>query len=276
MKNTNMSHPSSNPIGIFDSGIGGLTVAQALVRQLPNENIIYFGDTAHLPYGDKSSAAIQAYAVKITHMLLEQECKLILMACHTASSTAFELVKEYCGSKAHVVNVVDPVVNHLREVYAKKRVGLIGTKATINSNIYKTRIDALNIGIDLKSQATPILASAIEEGFHQNAVIDTILKEYLSRQTLHEIDALILGCTHYPVIKNNISAFYDHKIDMIDPSEIVATAVKARLELDNLLNKNNHNGSKQFYISDYTQSFADNTRLFFDETISLEHYPIWD
>lgn len=271
-----MSHPSSKPIGIFDSGIGGLTVAQALVHQLPNEHIIYFGDTAHLPYGDKSPAAIQAYAVKISHMLLEQECKLILIACHTASSTAFELVKEYCGSKAHVVNVIDPVVNHLRESYAKHCVGLIGTKATINSNIYKKRIDELNMGIDLKSQATPILASAIEEGFHRNTVIDTILEEYLSRKTLHNIDALILGCTHYPVIKKNISAFYKDNIDIIDPSEIVATAVKARLELDNLLNKNKQSGSKRFYISDYTESFAENTRLFFDEAISLEHYPIWD
>jgi len=270
------ANASSKPIGIFDSGIGGLTVAQALVKQLPNENIIYFGDTAHLPYGDKSAAAIQAYAVKITHMLLQQECKLILIACHTASSAAFDLVKEYVGSKAHVVNVIDPVVNHLRESYGKKCVGLIGTKATINSNIYKKRIDELNIGITLKSQATSILASAIEEGFHHQAVIDALLKEYLSRETLNKIDALILGCTHYPVIKKNISNYYHDKIDIIDPSEIVATAVKARLELDDLANKNKSAGTKRFYISDYTQSFADNTRLFFDETISLEHYPIWD
>lgn len=270
------ANASSKPIGIFDSGIGGLTVAQALVKQLPNENIIYFGDTAHLPYGDKSAAAIQAYAVKITHLLLQQECKLILIACHTASSAAFDLVKEYAGSKANVVNMIDPIVNHLRELYANQCVGLIATKATINSNIYKKRIDALNTGIHLKSQATPILASAIEEGFHHNAVIDAILKEYLSRASLKEIDALILGCTHYPVIKKNISKYYHDKIDIIDPSEIVATAVKARLELDDLINKNKTAGTKQFYISDYTQSFADNTKLFFDEAINLEHYPIWD
>src|SRR3989338_7243529 len=112
MKITNMpQHPSSKPIGIFDSGIGGLTVAQALVEQLPNENIIYFGDTAHLPYGDKSTAAIQSYAVKITHMLLQQECKLILIACNSASAAAYELVKEYVGSKAVVMNVIDPVIH---------------------------------------------------------------------------------------------------------------------------------------------------------------------
>lgn len=270
------SNASSNPIGIFDSGIGGLTVAQALVAQLPHERIIYFGDTAHLPYGDKSDAAIQAYSVKIAHMLLQQNCKLILIACHTASSVAYDLVKEYCGNKAHVVNVIDPVVNHLRESYQNKCVGLIGTKATINSNIYKKRMDELNCGIVLKSQATPILASAIEEGFHRDTVIDTIIKDYLSRESLQDIEALVLGCTHYPVVKKNIDAFYAGKIDIIDPSEIVAQAVKARLSLDDLINKNKARGTKQFYISDYTQTFADNTKLFFDEVIQLEHYPIWD
>ncbi len=267
---------SSKPIGIFDSGIGGLTVAHSLVKLLPNENIIYFGDTAHLPYGDKSAAAIQAYAIKITHMLLQQNCKLILIACHTASAVAFDLVKEYCGKQATVMNVIDPVINHCREFYAKKNVGLIGTKATIQSNIYKKRIDELNNGITLKSAATSILASAIEEGFHHKKVIDTILEEYLSRDTLKNIDALILGCTHYPVIKKNICAYYENAIDIIDPSEIVAHAVKARLTLDNSINKNKSVGKKHFYVSDYTQSFEDNTKLFFDEAITLEHYPIWD
>ncbi|MCX7125466.1 MAG: glutamate racemase [Gammaproteobacteria bacterium] len=267
---------SSNPIGIFDSGIGGLTVAKALLEQLPNENIIYFGDTAHLPYGDKSTAAIQAYAVKITHMLLQQNCKLILIACHTASSVAYDLVKEYSGTKAQVINMIDPVVHHLKKSYAKKSMGLIATKATVNSNIYKKRIDELNSGINLKSLATPILASAIEEGFHGTKVIDALLEEYLSRETLRDIDALILACTHYPVIKKNIANFYNNKIDIIDPSEIVALAVKTRLEKDNLINTAKKNGSKHFYISDYTQTFSENTRLFFDEEIQLEHYPIWD
>ena len=126
-----MSH-ASKPIGIFDSGIGGLTVAHALVSQLPKENIIYFGDTAHLPYGDKSTAAIQAYSVKIAHLLLQQECKLILIACNSASSAAYELVKEYVASQAVVINVIDPVVNLLKEKYQGKQIGLIGTRQTVN------------------------------------------------------------------------------------------------------------------------------------------------
>lgn len=266
----------NNPIGIFDSGIGGLTIAKALLEQLPNENIIYFGDTAHLPYGDKSTAAIQAYSIKIAHMLLQQNCKLILIACHTASSAAFDLVKEYSGSKAHVISAIDPIIHHLKKSYAHKNIGLIATKSTVHANIYKKRIDELNIGINLQSQATPILASAIEEGFHGEKVIDALLEEYLSRKTLQNIDALILACTHYPIIKKNIDAYYNHKIDIIDPSEIIATAVKARLEKNNFLNKKQTKGTKHFYISDYTETFSDNAKLFFNEEISLEHYPIWD
>src|SRR3989338_10449726 len=114
------NHSPSQPIGIFDSGIGGLTVAEAIVKQLPNEHLIYFGDTAHMPYGDKSSATIQAYAVKIAHLLLQQECKLILIACNSASAAAYELVKEYVGSKAVVMNVIDPIIHLLKNEYAKK------------------------------------------------------------------------------------------------------------------------------------------------------------
>lgn len=270
------AHTPTQPIGIFDSGIGGLTVAQAVTEALPHENIIYFGDTAHLPYGDKSTAAIQAYSVKIAHMLLQQNCKVILIACHTASSLAYELVKEYVGNQAHVMNVIDPVITCLRESYAKKSIGLIGTKATINSNIYKKRIDELNLEITLKSQATGILASAIEEGFHRKKVIDGILEEYLSQPTLSDIDALVLGCTHYPVVKKNIGAFYKNKIDIIDPSKIIADSVANHLKLTKLDNQETQKGRKEFYISDYTSNFAENTTLFFDEPIHLNHYPLWD
>lgn len=267
---------SSQPIGIFDSGIGGLTVAKALLNLLPHENLIYFGDTAHLPYGDKSASAIQSYAAKITHMLLQQECKLILIACHTASAVAFDIVKEYCENKAHVMNMIDPVIHLLRDSFSKRKIGLIATKATVNSNIYKKRIDELNVGITLQSAATPILASAIEEGFHRSDVIDSILKEYLSRKELADIDSLILACTHYPVIKKNIAAFYHDPIHIIDPSELAANEVKAYLTKAGLINNNKTHGKKQFYVSDYTQSFEDNTRLFFDDEIKLAHYPIWD
>jgi glutamate racemase len=268
------THSSIQPIGIFDSGIGGLTIAHALVKHLPKENIVYFGDTAHLPYGEKSTAAIQAYAVKIAHLLLQQECKLILIACNSASAAAYELVKEYIASKAIVMNVIDPVIGLLKDKYAKKRIGLIGTRQTVNSHIYKRKIDDLNLGVTLSSYATNLLASAIEE-FGNHHVIDALLKVYLAHPDLQNIDALILACTHYPLIKDKILQHYNHAIDIIDSSDIVARAVKDRLAKNNLLNANGLS-KKLFYVSDYTESFAENAKLFFGENITLEHYPLWD
>ncbi len=269
---------ASRPIGIFDSGIGGLTVAHALINTLPKENIIYFGDTAHMPYGDKSSAAIQAYSVKIAHMLLQQECKLILIACNSASAAAYELVKEYIASQAIVMNVIDPVITFLKQHYAHKRIGLIGTRQTINSHIYKKKIDELNLGIELSSYATNLLASAIEE-FGNHHVIDALLKVYLAYPDLETADALVLACTHYPIIKERILTHYHTlnrpPIDIIDSAEIVAAAVKKQLENNQLINMNGKQ-SKHFYVSDYTETFAANAALFFGQDITLEHYPLWD
>lgn len=267
-------HKAIDPIGIFDSGIGGLTLAQAIVQQLPKENIVYFGDTAHLPYGDKSAATIQAYSIKIAQMLLQQRCKLILIACYSASTAAYELIKEYVGTKAIVMNVIDPVVHYLRDNYAHKDLGLIGTRQTVNSNIYKKKIDALDRGIQLATRATNLLASAIEE-FGNNKVTDSLLEEYLSHPSLQNRDALILACTHYPIIKEKIADFFQRKIEIIDPSDIVALAVKNRLSKDDLLNPSG-TGNKHFYVSDYTESFAAGTKIFFKEKITLEHYPLWE
>ncbi|MBA3662464.1 MAG: glutamate racemase [Gammaproteobacteria bacterium] len=270
-----MKSPSlERPIGIFDSGIGGLTVAQAIVKIMPKENIVYFGDTAHMPYGEKSAAAIQAYAVKIAHLLISQDCKLILIACNSASAAAYELVKEYSASQSLVMNVIDPVVRYIKEKYPKKRVGLIGTRQTVNSLIYKKKIDELNLGIQLSASATNLLASAIEE-FGNHDIIDDLLRVYLMHPNLQNIDALVLACTHYPIIKDKISNYYQKPIELIDSSDIVAQAVKLKLEQCNLLNHDG-NSKKSFYVSDYTDTFAANAKLFFDEDISLEHYPLWD
>lgn len=265
---------TTKPIGIFDSGIGGLTVAQAIVKQLPQENIIYFGDTAHMPYGDKSTAAIQAYAVKIAHMLLEQDCKLILIACNSASAAAFDLVKEYIASQAIVMNVIDPVIQFLINHYSNKKIGLIGTRQTVNSHIYKKKIAEAKSDIILFSHATNLLAQAIEE-FGNHNIINTLLEVYLAQPGLQNIDALVLACTHYPIIKERISNQYKQNIDIIDSSEIVALAVKKQLQKFNLMNQAGAS-AKHFYVSDYTESFAQNAKLFFDEDIKLERYPLWD
>lgn len=265
---------TERPIGIFDSGIGGLTVAQAIVKNMPKENIIYFGDTAHLPYGDKSTAAIQAYAIKIAQMLLQQQCKLILIACNSASAAAYDLVREYVATQALVMNVIDPIIQVLKNDYSNKKIGLIGTKQTVNSHIYKKKIDALNAGIMLSSHATNLLASAIEE-FGDHVVLDALLKEYLTHPGLQDVDALVLACTHYPIVKNRILALYNKPISIIDSAEAVAVAVEKKLKENNLLNSNG-TSRKIFYVSDYTESFATNAKLFFNKNIVLEHYPLWD
>ena len=274
-KSNSTQSNSENPIGIFDSGVGGLTVAHAVTQLLPNESIVYFGDVAHLPYGDKSTAAIQAYSIKICELLLQQNCKLILIACYSASSAAYELVKEYVGRKAIVLNMIDPVVNHLREHYVKRRVGLIGTKQTVHSNVFKKKVDELNAQIDLTSLATPLLVPMIEEGYYDNKIIESVIQEYLSCNELSNIEALILGCTHYPLIKPLIHNYYRTGVDVIDTSDIVAKALKGLLEYENLLNRAT-NARRKFYVSDYTESFTKSASFFFKEAVQLEHYPLWD
>lgn len=262
------------PIGIFDSGVGGLTVTKALIELLPNENIIYFGDTAHHPYGDKSAAAIQSYAIKIADMFLKKECKVILIACNTAASVAHDLLKEYVGHKAIVLNVIDPLIHSLKDNFLFKKIGLIGTKQTVNCNVYQKKIDELNLDINLISYPTNLLASAIEE-FGDHDVINHLLKVYLQHPTLQNIEALVLACTHYPIIKQKISTFYEDKITIIDSSEIVAAAVKTTLEKHHLLNPTGGQ-QKHFYISDFIDSFITRSKIFFDEDLKLEHYPLWD
>ncbi len=263
------------PIGIFDSGIGGMTVARALADLLPYENMIYFGDTAHLPYGDKSTAAIQAYCIKICNMLLQQDCKLILIACNSASAAAFDLVREYIGTRAKAMNVIDPVVEYIKEPYANKTIGLIGTRQTVQSNVYKKKIDLLGKGITLKSLATPLLAPMIEEGFFDNSVSISVLGQYLSDPELTDIDALILGCTHYPLLKPEIENYYEGKVRVLDTSEIVANSVKAWLEQHYLINRSG-TGAREFFVSDFTTSFESSTKIFFGSKIRLQHYPLWD
>lgn len=264
----------SNPIGIFDSGIGGLTVAKAIKDKLPQEDLIYFGDTAHLPYGDKSTAAIQAYSVKICNLLLEKKCKSIVIACNSASAAAYELVKEYVASKAKVINVIDPTVDYVSQFFEKSQVGLIGTKQTVNSNIYLEKINKANKGVDLHSLATPLLAPMIEEGFFNDSVSSNIINQYLSNPMFNEIKALILGCTHYPLIRTQVNNFFKGKIDIIDSSSLVADCLKKYLYDNNLLS-NKSLGTDKFYVSDYTPSFEASTKIFFGEEVHIEQYPLW-
>ncbi len=265
----------SNPVGIFDSGMGGLTVANAVKKVLPNEQIVYFGDSAHLPYGDKSAATIQAYSVKICDVLLQQGCKVILIACNSASAAAYDLVKAYVGSKALVLNVIDPVVQYIAERHAGQKVGLIGTKQTVGSEVYDTKLRIKNRGVELNSLATPLLVPMIEEGFHKNEISDQIIKQYLEKPELQNIEALILGCTHYPLIKKQVSVFLGEHLEVIDSSLIVAAALKELLQANQLLSEKAE-ATDKFLVSDFTPSFQTAAELFFQKKITLEKHVLWE
>lgn len=266
----------NRPIGIFDSGIGGLTVAHAIHKLLPNESFIYFGDTAHLPYGEKSPAAIQSYTVKISDFLLKHECKAILIACNSASATAFDLAREYNGSKAKVMNVIDPVVNHVTNLFSESKIGLIGTRATVLSEVYHQKLQKSAPHIQLKSLATPLLVPVIEEGFFNNSISHSVIEEYLSNPMFQDISSIILGCTHYPLIKQEVRNYFEGKVNVIDSSAIVAKELKQNLKLWGQEHENNNNSFKKFYVSDLTGYFDASAKIFFKDEVNLEYYRLWE
>ena len=258
----------NSPIGIFDSGIGGLTVAHALKEQMPNESIIYFGDTKHLPYGEKSEESIINFSTKISKFLLSQNCKAIVIACNSASSVAFDVVKKE-AKNISVFNVIDPVIKEVVKVCADYDIGVIGTKATIKSNVYEHKIIKLCNSSKVSSLATPLLAPMIEEGFINEDISHTVIANYLSNKKLSNIDHLILACTHYPLIHKEIKDYYKGKVTVIDSANIVAKYIAKQLEEDDLLNTSELT-EHHFYVSNYTESFEKSARFFFQEEIQLK------
>ncbi len=271
-----MKHQADNrPIGIFDSGIGGLTVAAAIVRRLPNERIVYFGDTAHLPYGEKSPAALRSYAVRIVDFLKSQGCKAVVIACNTASAVAYQAAKARAGKSVPVINVIDPTVKHVAHRFREGKIGVIATKATVNSRVYAKRIEKANPNIKVTMLATPLLVSMIEEGFFNNNISQAIINSYLDKSNLKDLNGLILGCTHFPLIKREVEKYYQRSADVIDSSEIVASAVDNTLELHHL-KADKKSGVHKFFVSDLTPSFAESTQIFFGERVKLEQKNLWD
>ncbi len=264
----------SRPIGIFDSGIGGLTVASAIARAMPNERIVYFGDTAHLPYGDKSPAAIRSYSAGIFEFLKSKNCKAIVIACNTASAVATSTVRALAGKDIPVINVIDPTARYVANQFQSGKIGAIATKATVNSRVYAKRIEKLNQNLKVTMLATPLLVSMIEEGFFNNNISQAIIDSYLSKSNLKEIDGLILGCTHFPLIKKEVQKFYHSSTEVIDSTEIVAQHTRSILEKNGLLNMS-PGGAHHFYVSDLTSSFAESTKIFFGKKLKLEKKNLW-
>ncbi len=241
-------------IGIFDSGIGGLTVVKAFMDTLPGHDILYFGDTARTPYGTKSGRTVIEYSIQNTEFLIEKGAKIIVMACNTASSVATETLKKRFDLP--IYEVISPAVDLALGQTKNNLIGVIGTRATIESGIYEKKISGLRPEARIHSAACPLLVPLVEEGWIGRPETRMIVKKYLHPLKVRQIDTLILGCTHYPVIKSIISRKIGKKVNIIDSSVALAAQIRQFLadnpQTDDGLGKN---ATASFYVSDITRQF---------------------
>ena len=259
------------PIGVFDSGLGGLTVLSALHRELPSEDLLYFGDTARVPYGSKSRETVIQYSLEIVDFLLERDVKMIVAACNTVSSYALEAMRE--RSPVPVLGVVEPGVNALvgairEEPAESRRAALIATRSTVKSGYYEDVLKSLAPEVNLYSKACPLLVPLIEEGFIGKHLADLAIREYLDEIHREGIGYVILGCTHYPLLKEAIKRLYPEFI-LIDSSVAIAQSVKESLEsLPDGSGKKTQKGTIHLFVSDITDSLSDMENLFFGNPIA--------
>ena len=244
------------PIGVFDSGIGGMTVVREIMRQLPNERVIYFGDTARVPYGSKSKETVTRYSRQIVRFLQTQHVKAIVVACNTASACALdELERE---TDVPFIGVVKPGAKVAARTTRNGRVGVIGTRATIGSGIYTTYIREINPDIQVIGKACPLFTSLVEEGLWQDPVTDEIATRYLSELIDIDIDTLILGCTHYPLIRKAIARIVGDGVALVNPAYETALELRELLGEHNLLNDRKPELGEnryQFFVSDAAEKF---------------------
>ncbi|NVK05555.1 MAG: glutamate racemase [Flavobacteriia bacterium] len=263
----------NKPIGIFDSGVGGLTVAKAIRDVLPNEDVIYFGDTAHLPYGEKSPEAIRNYSMGIADFLVKSGAKAIVIACNSASSVATELLRENFEPQVPVINVIDPVIRAINP--SIHDIGIIGTRATIGSGVYQDKIASIHPNVAIHALATPLLVPVIEEGLEKSEIATKTAEHYLGLPEMQKIDALIPGCTHYPLLTDLFNQILGEETVLMDTPNIVAQHVKEVLTSSNMLNGGVQEGSASFFVSDFTPTFERIARHFFRKEIQLSELDIW-
>ena len=261
-----MSKSKQAPIGIFDSGIGGLTVAKSVAKALPDEDIIYFGDTARVPYGIKSPETVREYALQITDFLLSKGVKMILIACNTVSASAKKEILE----RTQTIPVLDVITSGTETALShstSNHIGVIGTLATVNSKAYEYSIHKLNPEIKVTQQACPLLVPLAEEGWIDNEIAIKTLETYLSVFEKLDINSLILGCTHYPLFKNIIpKVLHSDSIKIIDSADSIALTAKETLTNLDLLNTKG--GNFQCFVSDRPQRFRELAERFLGREIS--------
>ena len=268
----------SAPIGVFDSGVGGLTVAREIMRHLPNENIVYFGDTARVPYGSKSKDNIIRYSRQIINFLKTKNVKAIVIACNTASALALDVVREEFDIP--ILGVVEPGARAALEVTQSKKIGVIGTEATIRSKMYDKIIRGFDCEAQVIGKACPLFVPLVEEGFAKHRVTEEIIDFYLASFLESDIDSLILGCTHYPLLRSRIREYVGDKITLVNPAYETAMDLKQVLKGCDMENTetNREHATYSFYVSDAADKFKQfaNSILPYDiettKQINIEEY----
>ncbi len=256
---TNLSSKNS-PIGVFDSGLGGLTVVKELIKQLPFESIVYFGDTARVPYGTKSKESIVRFSKENVACLLRHKVKMIVVACNTSSSLALPVLKKLFS--VPIIGVIEPGAKKAVAATRNKRIGVIATSATINSQAYAHRIKYLDRSIKIKGQACPLFVPLVEEGWFDEDVTFNIARKYLKDMRQFKIDTLILGCTHYPLLKNVLRRATNHQVCLIDSAKEVALEVKGLLKCSGLECARRKQPRHLFLVSDEPKHFQNLARRF--------------
>ena len=242
----------NRPIGVFDSGIGGLTVVSSVVKALPNEDIYYVGDTARVPYGNKSKKNIQKFSYQIANWLVKQNCKIIVVACNTVSSLALQKLKT--DFSIPIIGVIEPAVNHAISSTANYNIGILGTQATIKSDAYKKCIISVNSNINIISQACPLFVPLVEEGWVHGKIPSSVASVYLKKIKDTNVDTVILGCTHYPLLKDIINKELGNKTRLIDSGESTANIVTSVLNNKKLRSKEKK-GNIYCFVTDAPKSF---------------------
>jgi glutamate racemase len=252
----NYKNLSDAPIGVFDSGVGGLTVAREIMRNLPLERIVYFGDTARVPYGSKSKDTIIRYSKQIIRFLQTQNVKAIVIACNTASALALEAVEQELDIP--ILGVIKAGAKAAAEVTKKGRVGVIATESTINSQMYSQTIHETHPEITVYGKACPLFVPLVEEGWLKDPVTETVARRYLAELLQQDIDTLILGCTHYPLIRSLVGRVAGENVQLVNPAYETAKELEQLLRERNLLNtreRGNESEPYRFYVSDAADKF---------------------
>ncbi|MBN1398839.1 MAG: glutamate racemase [Bacteroidetes bacterium] len=260
---------NARPIGVFDSGIGGMTVVRAIMQHLPHENIVYFGDTARVPYGPKSPQVVREYALQDTDVLLKHDVKLIVIACNTVSAVALDVVQK--RAKVPVVGVIIPGAEAAVKASAKKRIGIIGTLGTIFSNAYTNAIRQIDPAVKVTGQPCPLFVPLAEEGWIDHKATELIAKEYLFPLTLEKVDTVVLGCTHYPILRKIIQKVLHSDVTLIDSGEATTVAVKKMLKDMHLENTSTQKPNLKFFVSDVPHKFMEIGEQFLGTKLGKVH-----